>query len=291
MTTRKFKRVLLIGSILVIPMYSADFYAEEVVNKTAVDYSAQISHKTHIQFNDDCTGCHLWEQDDGLPELNKPYCDKCHDEQGTPKWEIPGQARELQKIAFKHNLHTRQAKCVECHKTTMTDRHRLNTPLVSPDKCISCHTKKKVLFPMRNCRRCHGVDRNRVSPKNHGETWSVRHGREERWSPARDHGKKCQLCHRNTACVACHRSKRPRSHTGLWRIRIHGTQAKWDRDRCKTCHETGACISCHRRTPPQNHRGAWGAIHGLSAKFKSNSRCLTCHNPAWCTNCHRGASR
>jgi hypothetical protein len=183
---------------------------------------------------------------------------------------------------------TREVKCVDCHKRTMNDRQKHNEPPVAADRCISCHAKEKL--PQRDCSMCHqvkGKAMDRVEPPSHNKTWPVNHGREARWSPALGHGKQCELCHRKTDCVACHRTQRPRDHTGLWRLVMHGSFAKWDRERCKTCHETGACVSCHRRTRPLNHRGAWIRNHGRVVSPGFEERCNTCHSQAWCTNCHK----
>jgi hypothetical protein len=174
----------------------------------------------------------------------------------------------------------------------MNDKQKKNTPLVASDLCNSCHAKEKL--PQRDCSQCHegkGEAMDRIEPSSHNNTWPVNHGREARWSPALGHGKQCKQCHRNAACVACHRTKRPRDHNGLWRLVMHGSFAKWDRNRCKTCHETGACVSCHRRTRPLNHRGAWIRNHGRASGPGFNERCATCHSSGWCTNCHKRTSR
>jgi hypothetical protein len=111
------------------------------------------------------------------------------------------------------------------------------------------------------------------------------HGETARWHPG-EHGKDCALCHARSACVSCHRSTMPRSHTGLWRERLHGKEAEWDREACRTCHETGACVSCHRRTQPLNHRGDWIANHGRISGFEEG--CTVCHSSSWCRDCHSG---
>jgi hypothetical protein len=139
----------------------------------------------------------------------------------------------------------------------------------------------------KNCGRCHENSRmDSIKPPTHDRTWIAAHGRAARWSRESKHGRECALCHRNAQCVSCHRTTAPRSHTGLWNVRLHGTAAAWDRDSCRTCHETGSCVSCHRRTPPLNHRGAWLTNHGRTAGFTHN--CLACHPSGWCIACHRG---
>jgi hypothetical protein len=146
------------------------------------------------------------------------------------------------------------------------------TPAKAAGKCAQCHSGKRM---------------DKIRPVNHDRLWMETHGRDAQWSSESAHGKECRLCHTNAKCASCHRTRPPRSHTGLWNVRTHGTAAKWDREPCKTCHETGACISCHRRTPPLNHRGNWISAHGRTRGF--NDSCATCHAPGWCINCHRGS--
>jgi hypothetical protein len=139
-------------------------------------------------------------------------------------------------------------------------------------KCADCHSGKRM---------------DKIKPSSHDRLWMETHGRAARWSSESIHGKECRLCHANAGCISCHRTQPPRSHTGLWNVRMHGTAAKWDRERCKTCHETGACIACHRRTPPLNHRGNWISHHGRTRGFTDG--CMTCHKSGQCINCHKGS--
>jgi hypothetical protein len=250
-------------------------------------------HAVHYNFKPDCELCHVLDPQAALPRLDEQACLKCHDERGTPPWRLPGDGRPLRGINFKHADHARGRECVDCHRTTVEGTHQAGAPVVAPSLCLDCHAdaRNEKRIARRECARCHDSDRKRATPPNHDRTWLSRHGRELRWESAGDHGERCSQCHGNSACVACHRSQRPVSHNGLWRLRLHGTAARWDRDRCRTCHETGACVACHRRTPPQNHRGPWRSIHGLAAKSKLDDRCTTCHTGAWCTSCHKGLTQ
>ena len=137
-------------------------------------------------------------------------------------------------------------------------------------------------------RGCHGSDARKIPPKDHNKTWIRTHGRRSPWGSKSHRVRPCSFCHTKTECTACHRTTKPKSHTGLWRIRTHGTAASFDRDRCKTCHETGSCIFCHRRTAPTTHRGSWGATHGLTAGSRGSERCMVCHSSAQCVACHAG---
>jgi hypothetical protein len=146
-------------------------------------------------------------------------------------------------------------------------------------KCVDCQ---------KDCTSCHSGKRmDLIKPSSHDRIWLETHAAAARWSSESAHGKECLLCHKNAGCVSCHRTSPPRSHNGLWNVRMHGTAAKWDRESCKTCHETGACISCHRRTPPLNHRGNWVSNHGRITGFDDS--CVTCHHAGWCINCHKGS--
>ena len=88
---------------------------------------------------------------------------------------------------------------------------------------------------------------------------------------------------------SCHNLVMPRSHNGLWRVRMHGLAASWDRDRCKTCHESGVCVRCHATERPLNHVGNWGTVHGLAASTSDNEHCATCHRGSFCVQCHTQA--
>jgi len=272
----------LVGAVaLAVVLFSAEFHADKLHD---------FVHAVHVNFKEDCDFCHKRGPGDQAPELDEKACEHCHDERGTPARRLPGAGRKLVGIEFVHRDHEKDNECEECHRSTIDDTHAAGTPMVSPDLCISCHSEDDAKKPIarRECRRCHDLNRRNVAPEDHTRTWLARHGRQVRWDPEGGHGERCNECHGTSACVACHRNQRPVSHNGLWRLRMHGTAAMWDRDRCRTCHETGACVSCHRRTPPQNHKGAWLSIHGLAAASQLDSRCLTCHARAECIDCHRG---
>ncbi len=261
------------------------------------------SHKTHREFIDkckqckkDCTDCHTLDPKTDRYSLNKAFCKHCHEPSPPPAWILPKKARRLAAgVSFKHTVHQRARqgevlKCRACHQSTIEDRAFGSDSLLPADDCFSCHAERRVALPEKRCGKCHaaaGINRN--APSSHDLSWLRRHGREAGWAPALGHGRRCGQCHQKAACVGCHRSQRPADHTGLWRVRTHGTSAKWNRDRCKTCHETGACISCHRRTPPLGHRGDWVSRHGRVSGFQDG--CTVCHAPGWCAACHRGSGR
>jgi len=257
------------------------------------------SHRAHLGFEFEkggtvhCPDCHLDPKKEGLPQLDEQFCDRCHDAYGTPAWKIGAKARSLRNIDFEHFAHTRDTECTDCHQITAQDSRSTTGLLVTPDECLACHDSPTAKKPIAQgaCPKCHKRDPKTLLPRSHTRTWERRHGVRARWRKGAGHGQRCSECHRDAACVACHRKKSPVSHTGLWRMRLHGTAAQWDRDSCKTCHQTGACVSCHRRTPPLNHRGAWKSTHGIAAGVDGNERCTTCHQRAWCIACHKGRGR
>lgn len=303
-----YKRAILVIVVAAAVLYSLKLKAKpdpkprRPFAKAFVDKIQQPSHRTHLRFiercddcNKDCTDCHALNKETDAYRLNRDFCHKCHLPSPPPAWKIPIKARKMKGISFSHAVHERrrdgvEITCRDCHESTIEDDQTKNQPLVAPERCFSCHADRRVGFSKRSCGRCHQEKRkNRVQPSTHDKKWRETHGEYTRWNVDSAHGEACALCHQNAACVACHRNERPRNHTGLWRVRMHGTAAMWDRDRCKTCHETGACISCHRRSPPVTHRGNWVSNHGRVAGFED--RCTVCHNSSWCTNCHRGNSR
>jgi len=303
-----YERTVLVIIVSAVVCYSLKLKATpggERTNQIATvftDERRQPSHRVHIRFierctdcSKDCTDCHALDKKTDSYVLNRDFCRKCHVPSPPPARKIYMKARKMKGVSFRHAVHKRTKSgvvitCHDCHKSTIEDEETKNQPLVAPEHCLSCHADMRVGFSERRCDRCHlEKKKSRVEPLSHHQKWRETHGERARWRDISGHGTQCALCHDNAACVACHRTERPRNHTGLWRVRMHGTAAQWDRDRCKTCHETGTCIACHRRTPPINHRGNWVSNHGRVAGFEE--RCTVCHNAGWCTDCHRGNNR
>ncbi len=240
----------------------------------------------------ECRGCHGDLGPDGYPELNLDTCSDCHEGRvQTSKIQHPG--RKLRLPAFPHGRHVRAvSKCETCHAATVEDRQPAGQPLVTQPACDDCHATRKVGLPPTRCVACHGNDRRRQPPASHARRWETRHGLEaRRVGDDGPHGERCSLCHVEPTCRTCHTTKRPRNHTGLWRQRLHGLEAQWQREDCRLCHETGSCQRCHATTQPTNHRGAWRATHGLAAQVRDNENCTVCHQPTWCATCHAGGAR
>jgi hypothetical protein len=248
------------------------------------DELAAFSHRVHVKSAGmECSACHA--QTAAGVELRTGGCGECHDD-GVPKWRLEPKARPLA-ARFPHARHAGKVECLECHRAVLTDQNTAGAPVLGFEGCARCHSLRQVPLTEASCARCHGDEARRGPPGDHRGAWLSRHGAEAQGRGIVGHGRDCRSCHGSDACARCHRERRPRSHTGLWRVRLHGSAAAWDRDSCKTCHETGTCTACHDSTRPLNHTSAWRATHGLAAGAESNERCAVCHRPSQCAACHR----
>lgn len=262
----------------------------------ADDAVEPFSHAEHreLQQPPTCNDCHAARAPGArAPWLNDAACIDCHDE--VPAFSPRPRAAGLA-VPFDHRPHA-DAACASCHVARTPPapassgapagaEHDL---IATSASCFSCHETDAHAPREAACARCHQRQERRVKPDSHGPTWQLVHGGNAYALMATDHGASCTLCHRESACVACHRVERPRDHNGLWRVRLHGNAASWDRARCQTCHEPGQCVACHRVEEPTNHRGAWTSVHGLVARAKHDASCATCHRQTFCNDCHRGA--
>lgn len=278
MTNKTNKIALFSLTLVVVSLVSVVFWAEE---------TSVLSHQKHIEaYGAECANCHTTGD---TPGVKSDACVDCHDK-AMPKPVLKRRAAKTD-IPFPHAKHENTAECVDCHEATAKDKQRRGYPIQSYRRCVSCHEEMGIEIAAWDCTRCHGKKMKHVKPVSHKKAWRERHGKTAAWRFFKNHGDDCYLCHSRGDCRSCHRTMKPRSHTGLWRVKTHGLAASWDRDRCKTCHETGSCINCHRTTAPQNHRGAWRSVHGLAAGA-SKDRCLVCHSAGYassstCAECHR----
>jgi hypothetical protein len=277
------KFILSISAAAALTAFSAVFYAK--------DNPKGFSHKRHVEeYNAECANCHNDQADP--PAFKGPAsCKGCHDE-ALDKPVLKAKAKRYE-IIFSHELHNNVATCIECHKTTVGDKQKKNRPMMSFARCVSCHEENAIEIPSFQCTACHRKTNRQTKPDNHKQSWMTSHGKVAEWNLDKGHGSDCMLCHTQSNCTTCHRTMKPKSHSGLWRIRTHGIYAEFDRDRCKTCHETGVCINCHRNTKPQNHRGAWKKLHGTAANTDPE-KCRVCHSASFgssaaCVECHRGS--
>jgi len=239
------------------------------------------SHDIHLGLDTvTCTTCHglLEQKAPGFPD--KKACMECHEhdnrdfENSAFKQRIPDENLE-----FPHGKHA-EIKCTPCHSI---DKNKAITAEPSKD-CLTCHAQKSV---KPDCTVCH---KTQVMPGYHGKTFGINHSRlSNDMSDDAPHGRDCRMCHEQPVCTSCHKTMKPKSHTGFFRMRGHGLKASLDRTSCKTCHAESSCIQCHKQTKPLNHKGLWRDSHGLSIPggfTGTMGNCALCHRPAWCTDCH-----
>ena len=267
MTMNKRLSQLLSASILIL-----------AVGATIAGPTAPFPHGPHLEEIDECGTCHK-AGDDGEMGYDKLICADCHDDNSVYQ---DFEKAEFPILAFPHALHVEAGDCADCHKAP-----GMRFPK-GKKACDACHAENDIAIPGAACVKCHGKPARKLLPLDHKGSWGVGHGAASRWRVFERHGRDCSTCHEANACQTCHQEQRPRSHSGLWRLRTHGTAASWNRDSCRTCHETGACVACHRNTAPMNHIGAWSKLHGFTARTRSDSSCTTCHSGGECASCHSG---
>ncbi|MFH1742501.1 MAG: cytochrome c3 family protein [bacterium] len=228
----------------------------------------QFDHVSVLKDEESCVKCH-----DGQPET-EPYV-----EVHLPTME--------ESTAFYRSM-KKDVGCLDCH--TKSEAPSIN------ETCLSCHKAGGDAVGLANmdssieaverlglepeCSLCHReLDRDVQPPSHKRGDWHRSHGFAE---DLIDVGR-CALCHEDNTCQMCHAVEQPRSHTNVWRNRVHGLQAAYERDRCLVCHRADSCDRCHREVSPRNHVGGWGA--------PQNRHCLRCHaepgEPVGCYACHR----
>jgi len=241
-------------------------------------------HALHVEDNGvECTTCHL-AQPLGPPKVSESACADCHSD-GPPAYVFEPKARRLA-VQFPHAKHDKARKCQECHAAIVKPEWTNGKAMFEERECEACHKANSVSVNMQSCSDCHGFDRRRAKPSSHTTLWPTRHGLTYDESATFAHGTDCRMCHGQDACVRCHATKTPKSHTGGWRLRMHGITAMYDRERCATCHLPSTCIQCHSTTRPLNHTATWNRVHGLAAQTETNEICLVCHRVSYCGQCH-----
>ncbi len=253
------------------------------------------SHKFHVGDQGlECAACHRnWEKSDdpGMPSAKQ--CALCHDDADAdkpPERQVASmfdgkkfKALRVMALAdevvFSHKSHaTRGSECATCHADVA--ENDVLTPSLAPtmDSCTNCHAQTA---GPQDCAVCHKEIRAEVAPPNHRADWKRGHGAVVR-ECSRATGDRCELCHTESSCTACHQTELPASHTAFWRRRGHGLAASMDRESCATCHAPSSCDTCHQETQPSSHRAGFGA--------PTNRHCIGCHEPLAgdsCGACHK----
>jgi hypothetical protein len=248
-----------------------------------------------------CVNCHQ-KTDPHSGKLGRD-CGKCHrPEKGAPK--------------FKHNTMTaftrdgahRDLACAFCHRQWPTPlpevgwtKKEVPPPLdrkfpLPGKRCADCHADYHRGSAGIRCEECHSTINFRdakagaartLKPRDHNQVWLRSHASLPWYDnePGAE-GRSCNRCHGSPSCTNCHRTRPPKTHTALWRLRGHGFSAAFDPESCRVCHQSGQCIQCHRTTAPLNHRGDWKSVHGFAAGSFANDNCYVCHRRADCLVCH-----
>jgi hypothetical protein len=254
------------------------------------------SHRLHYEDEGlDCIECHMTydsEEEPGMPVLAQ--CMLCHEEIDSEK--PPGKqiatlfdgksyrARRLSalsdEVVFSHPDHALDEElCGSCHEGIYESDRVDDRMAVTMDECSRCHARLSI---PNECSTCHseiGLD---GPPSTHGQFWDRAHGLVFR-SGSTATANRCDLCHKEQDCTACHLNEPPENHDNYWRLRGHGLTARMDRASCYTCHREDSCQACHSETQPQNHMGMWGSAR--------NTHCLSCHvssRDGGCFVCHTG---
>jgi len=261
----------------------------------SVRRSYAFSHRAHIEQELACTDCHLAAEsadEPGMPGLGA--CRLCHAELDAEKpaerkveslfdgKQFRAMARGAvgPEIVFPHLKHVEAGlDCAACHVDVETNEDTLELPPARMDNCTTCHDARGVVD---DCATCHPTILAETMPATHGGNWTRVHGGVCR-AGSEATIDRCDLCHKEQDCAACHMTMLPENHTNQWRRVGHGLTAQMDRDTCATCHKPDTCISCHAESEPRSHTGNFGSPR--------NTHCLGCHEPLkneGCSACHSG---
>jgi len=253
------------------------------------------SHKIHVdQEGMDCTDCHAGVEtsdEPGMPAL--AGCNLCHQQIDADKPPERGAAARYDgaryrttaasalpgEVRFSHQQHVAKVQeCNACHAGIATSEAVGASVAVTKAACLACHERRGVDGA---CATCHLEVRSDRPPRTHTGLWLRQHGSTVR-GESQAIVDRCEMCHDDGGCQACHRSEPPASHNNFFRRRGHGLLARMDRDGCAVCHRPDSCDSCHRQVLPANHTGSFGG--------QRSTHCVSCHLPLEstdCATCHR----
>ncbi len=252
------------------------------------------SHKLHVEEQGlECAACHGASETSEEPGLPSPrQCALCHDDGDAEK---PAERKVAtlfegknyraarftalgEEVIFSHRSHAGRAQdCAACHAAVAENEVPGPELALTMDSCTSCHEKSEA---PSDCATCHTAIRAERAPATHGAAWKKSHGPDVR-AQREGTANRCDLCHTESSCTACHQTEQPDSHGPFWSRRGHGISAAMDRASCSTCHPASSCDSCHRETEPLSHNGGFGS--------PVNNHCIGCHEPLaeeGCATCH-----
>ena len=248
----------------------------------------RFGHEVHLENDVSCGDCHGARGGKmAVPGLEG--CFECHEEElrAEPRLATYVEKKELfgakldclgDEVLFSHEPHKEAGlECAACHGGILEDRKQCRDVIPAMDRCVGCHREQGAAT---DCATCHKKIRKDRAPLSHEKGWKAHHGDQVQvWGM--DGEGRCDLCHKQRDCDACHRSEPPRDHTNTWRERSHGLLMPLERERCETCHRADFCVRCHKETSPRSHRAGWDDPR--------NRHCMSCHFPLssnTCSVCH-----
>lgn len=259
------------------------------------------SHRLHVVEEEmECLDCHLYYEDEdepGMPRLGG--CMLCHDdidpdappELRAEAFFVDGEFAAASvtalddEVIFSHLDHvTDEDGCADCHgEVAGSEGVPADWMAVDMEACVDCHAETGY---STECTACHQELTTETAPASHDGAWDRQHGLRVRGGACPEQtADRCDICHTESSCVACHKEQPPANHNNFWRRRAHGLTARMDRDNCAACHEPDSCDRCHSSAVPQSHNSLWGG-------FK-NTHCLGCHisgGENTCAMCHQAGT-
>ena len=226
------------------------------------------SHRIHVAEEGlECVNCH--ESAGVLDRPGMPGVDGClfcHDALDAEKperrietlFDADGAFRAARvsaldgEVVFDHLRHVEAlGDCAACHAGVEQSRAVDGSHALLMHDCTACHEERSL---PGGCATCHRRIHEGWAPDSHLHDWRRRHGPTcRRAEPAT--ANRCDLCHGDASCAACHRVDQPESHDVHWRLRGHALLARIDRQGCATCHEPASCDRCHADVLPVDHAG------------------------------------
>jgi hypothetical protein len=268
--------------------------------------SLKFNHELHVQDNEmACSDCHAAKDDGTMENPSMDKCGECHDidmenpsddcllchtlksyrnDYAVEEDSAPEKPESYQDLIFGHDIHE-GIECSTCHGDVQ-DQDKMSE-LEWPDMftCKECHNGDDAPI---ECSACHEHISKEKAPESHLGDWAMMHG------PASRTDRSCGFCHENkdTFCVECHQTQKPRDHIFNWKTTQHGQDATHDRRLCAVCHPASYCADCHRSQKPVSHaRANWMSYtreNGHAEEAYRNFRsCNVCHSTGDCNECHQ----